>query len=61
MLGLTPLGTIHTAISLLSNPDDPKAQASVAVFFVLFLIGATWQVMRMRATPSLFRRAVAAE
>ncbi len=60
-------GTVETLQRLpvgapfLSNPDDPKAQPIVAVFFVLFLIGATLQVIRMRATPSLFRRAAAAE
>ncbi len=60
-------GTVETLQRLpvgapfLSNPDDPKAQPIVAVFFVLFLIGATLQVLRMRATLSLFRRAAAAE
>ena len=60
-------GTVETLQRLpvgapfLSNPDDPKAQPIVAVFFVLFLIGATLQVIRMRATPSFFRRAAAAE
>ena len=37
----------------LSNPDDPKAQPIIAVFFVLFLIGATLQVLRpKRVQPS---------
>jgi uncharacterized membrane protein len=51
-------GTVETLQRLpvgapfLSNPDDPKAQPIVAVFFLLFLIGATLQVMRMRATQT---------
>jgi hypothetical protein len=88
MLGLTTLGTIHTAISLialaagfvartvgfslalflhfipgtvetlvrlpmgapyLSSPLDPKAQPILGFFFLLFLIGATLQVLRLRS------------
>jgi hypothetical protein len=57
MLGLTPLGTVHTAISLIAlfaalwrhtaTPDDPKAQPIIGAF-ALFLIGATLQVLRLR-------------
>lgn len=52
-------GTVETLLRLpagapyLSHPDDPKAQPIVTVFFVIFLIGATLQVLRLRraATP----------
>jgi uncharacterized membrane protein len=36
----------------LSNPDDPKAQPIIGVFFLLFLIGATLQVLRLRRGSS---------
>jgi uncharacterized membrane protein len=32
----------------LANPEDPKAQPIIGIFFVLFLIGATLQVLRLR-------------
>jgi hypothetical protein len=32
----------------LSNPDDPKAQPIIGVVFLLFLIGAALQVLRLR-------------
>jgi uncharacterized membrane protein len=32
----------------LSNPDDPKAQPIIGMFFLLFLIGAMLQVLRRR-------------
>ena len=47
-------GTVETLTRLpagapyLANPDDPKAQPIIGVFFVLFLIGATLQVLRLR-------------
>jgi len=50
-------GTVETLTRLpagapyLSNPDDPKAQPIIAVFFFLFLVGATLQVLRLRAAP----------
>ena len=31
----------------LASPEDPKAQPIIGVFFVLFLLGATLQVLRM--------------
>lgn len=34
---------------LFSGPDDPALQKVVGVFFVLFVIGATLQVRRLRA------------
>lgn len=52
-------GTVETLVRLpagapyLSNPDDPKAQPIIGVFFLLFLIGATLQVLRLRAAPAL--------
>lgn len=36
----------------LSDPDDPKAQPIIGVFFLLFLIGATLQVLRLRRASS---------
>jgi uncharacterized membrane protein len=33
----------------LANPDDPKAQPIVGFFFLLFLVGATAQLLRLRA------------
>jgi hypothetical protein len=47
-------GTVETLTRLpvgapyLANPDDPKAQPIIGAFFVLFLIGATLQVLRIR-------------
>lgn len=35
----------------LANPDDPKAQPIIGFFFVLFLVGATLQVLRLRVAP----------
>ena len=32
----------------LANPDDPKAQPVIGVFFLIFLVGATLQVLRLR-------------
>jgi uncharacterized membrane protein len=49
-------GTVETLTRLpagapyLANPDDPKAQPIVGFFFLLFLVGATLQVRRLRAT-----------
>jgi hypothetical protein len=31
----------------LANADDPKAQPIIGVFFVIFLIGATLQALRL--------------
>jgi uncharacterized membrane protein len=48
-------GTVETLTRLpagapyLSNPLDPKAQPILGFFFLLFLIGATLQVLRLRA------------
>jgi uncharacterized membrane protein len=47
-------GTVETLTRLpfsapyLANAEDPKAQPIIAVFFLLFLIGATLQVLRLR-------------
>jgi len=47
-------GTVETLIRLpagapyLAGPQDPKAQPIIGVFFVLFLIGAVLQVLRLR-------------
>src|SRR5262249_2730940 len=36
------------AAPYLANPDDPKAQPIIGVFFVIFLVGATLQALRLR-------------
>jgi len=36
----------------LANPDDPKAQPIIGFFFLVFLIGATLQLLRLRKTPA---------
>lgn len=47
-------GTVETLVRLpaaapyLSNPEDPKAQPIIGVFFLIFLAGATLQVLRLR-------------
>ncbi len=52
-------GTVETLVRLpvgapyLSHPDDPKAQPIVAVFFVIFLVGATLQTLRLRRASNL--------
>ena len=52
-------GTVETLTRLpagapyLANPDDPKAQPIIGAFFLLFLVGATLQVLRLRAAPAL--------
>jgi uncharacterized membrane protein len=43
---------------LLSNPDDPKAQPIIGVFFLLFLIGATLQVLRLSRGSALLAPSV---
>lgn len=49
-------GTVETLVRLpagapyLANPDDPKAQPIIGFFFLLFLVGATLQVLRLRAS-----------
>ena len=50
-------GTVETLTRLpagapyLASPDDPKAQPILGFFFLLFLVGATLQLRRLRATP----------
>lgn len=52
-------GTVETLTRLpagapyLANPADPKAQPIIGFFFLLFLIGATLQVRRLRAAAAL--------
>jgi uncharacterized membrane protein len=54
-------GTVETLTRLpagapyLASPDDPKAQPIVAVFFFLFLVGATLQVRRLRLARAVAR------
>lgn len=48
-------GTVETLTRLpagapyLANPEDPKAQPIIGFFFLIFLVGATLQVLRLRA------------
>ena len=48
-------GTVETLTRLpagalyLSGPDDPKTQPIIGSFFLLFLVGATLQVLRPNA------------
>jgi uncharacterized membrane protein len=50
-------GTVETLTRLpagapyLASPADPKAQPILGFFFLLFLVGATLQVRRLRAVP----------
>jgi hypothetical protein len=59
-------GTVETLTRLpagapyLSHPEDPKAQSIIGAFFLLFLAGATLQVLRRRAI-SRARAAVPAD
>ena len=52
-------GTVETLTRLpagapyLANPDDPKAQPIIGFFFLLFLVGATLQVRRLRAAGAM--------
>ena len=52
-------GTIETLTRLpaaapyLANPDDPKAQPIIGFFFLVFLVGATLHVRRLRRSPAL--------
>jgi uncharacterized membrane protein len=52
-------GTVETLVRLpagapyLANPDDPKAQPIIGLFFLLFLVGAALQVRRLRAAAAL--------
>jgi hypothetical protein len=47
--GLTETATrLPYGAPLLSSPDDPRLQATIGVLFILFLIGATLQAIRLR-------------
>ncbi|MEF7613173.1 hypothetical protein V4F39_04555 [Aquincola sp. MAHUQ-54] len=48
--GLTETFTrVPSGAPLFTGPDDPALQKTVGAFFVLFLVGATLQVRRLRA------------
>jgi uncharacterized membrane protein len=55
-------GTVETLTRLpagapyLANPDDPKAQPIIGVFFLLFLLGATLQVLGLRTPDGFLKR-----
>ena len=36
----------------LANPEDPKSQPIIGFFFLVFLVGATLQVLRLRKMPA---------
>jgi len=49
--GITETSTrLPVGAPLVSGPDAPELQIATAVLFVVFLIGATLQVMRLRKT-----------
>jgi hypothetical protein len=48
--GVTETTTrLPVSAPLASGPDDPLVQRLVGICFLLFLVGATLQVIRMRA------------
>ena len=48
--GITETSTrLPLGAPLVSSPDDPALQMASAVLFLLFLVGATLQVLRLRA------------
>src|SRR6266850_6491545 len=49
VLGIITL--IVLGVPFLANPDDPKARPIIGVFFLIFLVGATLQVLRLRRRP----------
>ena len=52
--GLTETFTrVPTGAPLFSSPEDPNLQTVVGVLFVIFLVGATLQVLRLRRTPAV--------
>jgi uncharacterized membrane protein len=47
--GLTETSTrLPVGAPLVSNPEDPRLQAAIGVCFILFLLGATLQVVKLR-------------
>jgi uncharacterized membrane protein len=47
--GLTETATrLPYGAPLLDSPDDPRLQATLGVLFIVFLIGATFQAIRLR-------------
>jgi hypothetical protein len=49
MFGLTSLGTVHTAISLVAaGPENPKLQSFIGTGFLLYLIICGLQVKKLR-------------
>jgi hypothetical protein len=47
--GLTETATrLPYGAPLLSSPEDPRLQATIGVLFIVFLIGATLQAIRLR-------------
>jgi uncharacterized membrane protein len=48
--GFTETGTrLPRGKPLFTSPEDPALQKVIGVVFVLFVIGAAWQVLRLRA------------
>jgi hypothetical protein len=51
--GITETATrLPRGAPLVANADAPELQRAAGVLFVLFLIGATLQVLRLRAAPA---------
>ena len=51
--GFTETSTrLPVGAPLASGPEDPALQAAIGVAFVVFVIGATAQVWRLRAAPT---------
>lgn len=50
-------GTVETLTRLprgapyLSHPEDPRAFPIIGTFFAIFVIGAIWQILRVRRAP----------
>lgn len=49
--GLTEASTrLPVDAPLASGPDDPNLKLALGITFLLFVIGATWQVLKLRAS-----------
>jgi uncharacterized membrane protein len=58
--GLTETGTrLPLASPVFAGPEDPVLKACVGAGFVVYLIGATWQVLRTRRSSRTAMGAVA--
>jgi uncharacterized membrane protein len=54
--GITETTTrLPVSAPLASGPEDPHVQMAVGICFILFLIGATWQVIRLRGIKPMIK------